>query len=477
LPVSMQHAQPRLEFIPPRFNPLVLQVARWFLPIMLRFRLRRWLPAGISHIEAVNVESLVELYQKFQAGKIRFLIAFHHPEVDDPLCMFYLLSRTVPRVARQQRIRLQYPIHSHFIYERGMTLWAGDWLGWFFSRLGGIPIHRGKQLDWSGMRSARELFVDGTFPIAVAPEGGTNGHSEIISPLEPGVAQLGFWCVEDLHKANRPEQVFIVPIGLRYSYVEPPWSKLDWLLSQLEADSGLPVQHIEPSAIDNLEEIYYQRLFHLGEHLLCEMEEFYRRFYHHNLPELSSMGIDLSVNPNQVLETRLQRLLDVALQVTEEYFGLQAHGTIIDRCRRLEDAGWRYIYLDDFSDVQAFNALAPLKRGLTDWVAEEAELRLRHMRLVESFIAVTGTYIKEKPTVERFAETALIMFDLIARIKGKKIPRRPRLGWRKARVTVGEPISVSDRWSTYQTSRHAARIATSELTQDLQRALEKLISV
>jgi hypothetical protein len=189
---SIQHAQPPLKFIPPRFNPLALRIVQWLLPILLRFRLRRWLPAGISHIEAENVKVLVDLYQQFQAGKIRFLMAFHHPEVEDPLCMFYLINRAVPRAARQQGIRLQYPTPSYFVYERGMTLWAGDWLGWLFSRIGGIPIHRGKHLDWSGMRTARDLFVNGKFPIGIAPEGATNGHSEIISPLEPVLLNWGF---------------------------------------------------------------------------------------------------------------------------------------------------------------------------------------------------------------------------------------------------------------------------------------------
>jgi 1-acyl-sn-glycerol-3-phosphate acyltransferase len=468
---SIQHAQPPLEFIPPRFDPLVRRMLQWMLPIVLRFRLRPWLPTGISHIETENVEVLVDLYQKFQAGKIRFLIAFRHPEVDDPLCMFHLVSRAVPQVARQQGMQLQSPVHSYFVYERGMTLWAGDWLGWFFSRLGGIPIHRGKKLDWRGMRTARELFANGEFPISVAPEGATNGHSEIISPLEPGVAQLGFWCAEDMQKANRPEQVFIVPVGIQYCYIEPPWSKLDWLLSRLEADSGLPVQQIEASAA-NREDVYYQRLLRLAEHLLSEMEEFYQRFYHQKLPEMTAMGSDSSASPNQVLMARLERLLDTALQVSEQYFGLQSNGTAIDRCRRLEEAGWNCIFREDLPDLEA---LPPLKRGLADWVAQEAELRLRHMRLVESFIAVTGTYVKEKPTAERFAETALLMFDFIARIKDRKIPRRPRLGWRQARLTVGEPISVSDRWLTYQTNRRAARLAVTELTRDLQSALEKLI--
>jgi len=72
-------------------------------------------------------------------------------------------------------------------------------------------------------------------------------------------------------------------------------------------------------------------------------------------------------------------------------------------------------------------SLIAFRSGLADWIAEEASLRMLHMRLVESFVAVTGTYVLEKPTVERFAETTLLMFDMLARIKGDK-PHRPRLG-------------------------------------------------
>jgi hypothetical protein len=35
---------------------------------------------------------------------------------------------------------------------------------------------------------------------------------------------------------------------------------------------------------------------------------------------------------------------------------------------------------------------------------------------------------------------------------------------------------VSDRWSTYETNRKAARLAVTKLTQDLQRALEQLVA-
>jgi 1-acyl-sn-glycerol-3-phosphate acyltransferase len=479
--------------------------------------LKPWLPAGITAIEAINPEQLTKLYHQFQAGKIRFLMAFRHPEVDDPLCMFHLLSRGVPQIAHQQKIPLQSPIHSHFIYDRGMTIWAGNWLGYLFAGLGGIPIHRGKRLDRTAIRAARELFMNGKFPLAVAPEGATNGHSQVVSVLEPGAAQLGFWCVEDLAKAGRSEQVWIVPISIQYSYTQPPWKNLNQLLRQLETDTGLPIfpnpdhpaiphpgiphQDAEPNAYQDQESACYQRLLRLAEYLLSEMEHFYRRFYHQPLatpavatpavatpavatPAVATPAIVSATSLNsesntpdpspshQALIARLQRLLDGALRVSEHHFALSSEGTVIERCRRLEEAGWQAIYRDDIPDL---GTLSAMHRGLADWVAEDAELRIRHMRLVESFVAVTGSYIQGKPTVEQFAELALLLFDLVARLKGQKMPLRPQLGWRRARITVGEPISVSDRWADYHRDRQSAKQAINQLTQDLQQTLESLI--
>lgn len=465
MPKTIQSIQPPLKFIPQRFNPFVVQITRWLIPLLLKFRTRPWLPAGIVKVEAENAEVLAELYQQFQAGKIRFLLAFRHPEVDDPLCMFYLLSRILPKVAREQGIALKYPLHSHFLYDRGMTIWAGNLLAEFFSRLGGFPIRRGKRIDRIAIQTVRELFVNGKMPIAIAPEGGTNGHSGIVSPLEPGVAQMGFWCVEDLAKAQRQETVVIVPIAIQYSYVTPPWQKLDWLLSKLETECGLPVSE---SVVDEQVEIYHQRLTRLAEYLIGEMEEFYRRFYHQNLPDISQ----------QPMIDRLHRLLDTGLLVAEQYFGVSSQGNFIDRCRRLEEAGWSYIYREDVADIQA---LSPLKRGLADWIAEEADLRMRHMRLVESFVAVTADYLQKQPQAAHFAEVALIIFDMVSRIGGKS-PVRPQLGWRQAKITVGEPISVTERWENSsgdacggRSHRLSARQAVSDLTRDLQMALEGLI--
>ena len=349
-----------------------------------------------------------------------------------------------------------------------MTIWGGDWLGWLFSRSGGIPIHRGKPLDRSALKSARALFTNGQFPMTIAPEGANNGHGEIVSALEQGVAQLGFWCVEDLVKAKRSEKVLIVPISIRYHYLKAPWSQLDRVLSQLEADAGLEPQRLLSSHLSEPEKFLYPRLLKLGEHLLTEMENFYRRFYHQTIPDIP---LAAGLNPNQISTTRIQNLLDVALKVAEDYFGIPSQGTMSKRCRRLEEVGWNVIYREDIADLKHISLL---QRGLADWIAQEADLRLKHMRLVESFVAVTGMYVKEKPTPERFAETVLILFDLVARIKGKKIPRRPSLGKRGVTITIGQPLSLNERWHAYHENRKAGKQAIAELTRDLQIALENL---
>lgn len=459
----MPKVSSKLEFIPPAFNPFFLKLAHWSLPIVQRFRVQPWLPAGIRQIETLNVETLVNLYAQFQQGKIRFLMAFRHCEVDDPICGMYLLAKALPSVARKQGISLQLPINTHFMYDCGMPIWAGAWLGKLFSRWGGIPVHRGKSLDLISIKTARDILINGKYPLVVAPEGATNGHSEIVSPLEPGVAQLSFWCANDLAKANRQEKVVIVPIGIQYHYIQPQWKRLDRLLSQLEVDCGLLVQEHNGQ---KKEEFYYQRLFKLGEYLLTEMEEFYRRFYHCTIPKFDNS------NPERNITLRLKSLLNIALEVGETYFGLKPNGTIIERCRRLEEAGWTYIYREDIADVKT---LSPLHHGLGNWVAQEADLRMKHMRLVESFVVVTGNYLQAKPSFDRFAETALILFDVVARIKGKKMPRRPRLGWKKGRVTIGEVISVSDRYPVYQQSRQSAKQEVNKLTQDLYIALKDMI--
>ncbi|MEL6491864.1 MAG: 1-acyl-sn-glycerol-3-phosphate acyltransferase [Cyanobacteria bacterium J06621_3] len=440
---ATNRAQPALDFIPPNYSPLLRRAIQPLMPAWTSWK------TDLAEVETRNVETLAKLYQEFDAGKTRLMLAFRHPSTTDPYVLSYLLWRSLPKKARELGIKINQP-HAHFLYDRGIPLWAGQWLGGLFSRLGGIPIQRGK-LDLLALKTARRLLLEGKFPLAAAPEGGTNGHNEIVSPLEPGIAQMGFWCAEDLQAKNRTESVVILPIGIQYRYLEEPWKPLDNLIGQMEADSGLK----DDKALD-----LYGRLYRLAEHLLTMMEGYYTEFYGVVFDEVAPND-----EPNKQLGARLRVLMDEALKVAEQYFGLRPKGSMIDRCRRLEQAGWDRVFREDTEN------LFPVELGLANRVAEEADLRIWHMHLVESFVAVTGHYVKEHPSADRFAETALLLRDMIDKIKGEPVSQT-QLGPQRAIATIGNPIVVSERYSDYQKKRRRA-IAT--LTADLQAEMERLI--
>lgn len=465
MPSVTNRAQPALNFIPPNYSDWVRRLMRPLMPAWTAWK------TNVAEVETQNIETLANVYQEFAAGKTRVLLAFRHPNAVDPYVLSHLLWQELPRTARQMGLDLG-PTHSHFMYDRGIPLWAGNYITWVFARLGGVPIQRGK-LDLMALKTARKLLLDGQFPLAVAPEGGNNGHNEIISPLEPGIAQLAFWCAEDLKAAQRPESVVVLPIGIQYRYVEEPWAQLGELISQMETDSGIGKPNAEETAA--LQEMFvgseahadlYRRLYRLAEHFLTLMEGYYTDFYGMSFesPEGGVLGVG-DAEPNVLLGDRLQTLMNKSLQVAENYFDIRPKGSTIDRCRKLEQAGWDRIFREDTL------GLSPVELGLADRVAEEADLRMWHMRLVESFVAVTGCYVKEHPSVDRFAETALLLHGMVAKIKGER-KIKPQLGLQKAIVTIGQPIEVTERLAGYKKKR---RGAIAQLTQDLQSEMESLI--
>ena len=443
---------PPLAFLPPRLDRRVLALARPLLPLVLRHG------CAITDLQVEGGERLVAAMQAFEAGQSRLMLAFRHPSVSDPICLAALLWQELPRLARRQGVRLRGRPHAHFLYDRGIPLWAGPLVGWLLPRLGGSSIQRGR-LDSAGLRSARELLLQGRHPFAAAPEGATNGHNEVVSALEPGLAQLAFWTADDLRKAGRPEAMTVLPIGVQYAWSRPIWRELEALLSTLEREAGLA-----PPALRRAEAAaLYPRLLALAERMLTLLEGFYRSAYQRPLPELKT-----PLDANERLAARLGRLLGTALEVAEDSFAIRPGGDLACRCRRLEQAGWERLYPAD-ADT---NARCPLQRGLADRLGEETERRLWHMRLVESFVAVSGRYVKELPSQERFADTLLLLWDSRCRLLGGDPMRRPCLGPRRVRLRIGAPIAVDGRLEAYRADRRAA-VAT--LTAELQQALEGLI--
>jgi hypothetical protein len=248
----------------------------------------------------------------------------------------------------------------------------------------------------------------------------------------------------------------VLPIGVQYRFSGNAWPAIEALLCQLERQSGLATQ---PAASPDPEALY-PRLFALAERMLTLMETFYRDSYHRDLPA----ALAAAQTANLALAERLRRLLETALAEVEQSLAIEPRGDLASRCRRLEQAAWDRLYL--------VAPPTPLERGLADRLAEETAQRLWHMRLVESFVAVSGDYVKERPSQERFADTLLLLWDTQARILGRDPGTRPRLGPRTALISLGEAIAFTPLLEDYHRDR---RRAVARLTADLQRQLEALI--
>jgi 1-acyl-sn-glycerol-3-phosphate acyltransferase len=449
-----------LEFIPPRLDGRVLAGARRLLPLWLH-------RAGLRSVRVEGMERLQAAMEAFQGGRSRLLLAFRHPSLDDPAVMAHLLWVDLARAGPlgsegDRRHRFRPRPHAQFLYDRGIPLWAGAPVGWLLSHLGGCSIQRSK-LDLPALRTARALLLDGPYPFAVAPEGSTNGHNEVISPLEPGVAQLALWTADDLARAGRPEATTLLPIGLQYSFITPVWPAIERLLHELETEVGLPTtpdRSLEPQRL-------YGRLYSLAVVILTRMESFYRDAYHQPLPKAPDAT---PASNNSDFGARLSRLMEAALQVAERALAVEGRGDVNERCRRLEQAGWDRLY--PASGTATPLAASALERGLASRLAEQTAQQLWHMRLVESFVAVSGSYVKDDPSQERFADTLLILWDTLCRIRGGNPERRPRLGVRRAQIRIGEAMEIGPRLAAYRTDR---RGAVASLTADLQRELEGLI--
>ncbi len=446
--MSQNLVRPPLEFLPPRPNRWLMATVDVLLPLWTRYR------CGIRSTTTINPETLVQVCQAFLEKKARVIFAFRHPTIDDQYGLVHLFGRVLPRTAAQMGIKLDRPLRTFFVYDRGIPLWAGEIVTWFYPRMGGISVYRSKA-DRQGLQFIRKTITDGIYPLAIAPEGGTNECSELIRKLEPGVAQMAFWAVEDLAKANRPEQVWIVPLGFQYTYDPSCWQTLDRFLAELERDCSLT-----PPTTDR-----FQRLYHLGNHLINYVSNHYQKFYPLPLPpDLQAEG----------LQTRLDALLDHILTIAEYHFGTSPKGDVVDRCRRLEQMVWDQVFRSDIKDI---NALSPVELGFANQLAKEALNSEWHMRIAESMAAISGDYLTQHPSATRFAETLMQVWRVLERIKGKPFGGQPypRIGKRDCRLTVGQPINVTDRYAFYQSNRSNGKEAIQTLTKDLQQALTGLI--
>ncbi len=446
-----------LHFIEPKLNIYLKNFLSFIFPIYK-------LTTNIRKVSFQNLEKLAKYYQEHKENKTRLLIAFRHPSADDPVSLGSLFWKALPNELKKHGIKQNESTHFHFVWDRGIPIWAGSKTSYLYSRLGGIPIHRGK-VDWKGLNKIREILNFSSYPILIAPEGATNGHNETLSPIEPGVAQIMIWCLEDLKKQNRNEKVVLLPLGIKYEYEEKNWTKLENQLNKMKSDLGslyqeitIPIENVVN--MNDVQKKNYTKLINLYHSTLFYLEKYFFKYYRKTIVDCVHSDI----------ETRIQNISDSILSVSEDFFQITKKGNIIDRCRKLEQASWDYIYREDIE----IEKLSKLEEGALNRIANQSKLMDWNMRVVESLVAIRNSYLIDKPSFERFADMSLLLFDTISKLIFGTGQKRPTLGKVQANLKIGEEIIVSE-FKNEIINRNTSRIVLEKINAKLTENMYKLL--
>lgn len=394
-------------FVPPRHNPALMAVANALLP--------RLAPLfGNAYDVKVPAEDLARLEA---LRSHRALLCPNHPTETDPIVLFWLA-----RIYGQP---------FNFVATRE-TL---DGLrGRLLNQLGVYSVIRGFP-DRESLRMTRKLLAEEDRKVVIFPEGNVYERNDTLLHFHSGVAQIGFWALDDLQKAGKEPALPIVPIAIKYRCCAPHEATIKKGLAALEHTLHLPP---DPALTA------YQRLRRVGVAVLANVER------------------EEGVKPDDALDLG-ERIARVRPMILERV--AQAIGAEVDP--KEAPAGQIHVL---FNELKAWVGVLP------DAATDYEERRYRHrletagplfqeLLRLQNFIAHTGDYVAREPTAERFLE---VLGCLQREVFGKVRYRTPLA----AHLRIAPPIRLEERYTEYRKNK---REVVAEVTARMQQTIAEML--
>ena len=95
----------------------------------------------------------------------------------------------------------------------------GGLRGFLMQRFGAYSIVRGTA-DRNAFRTTRELLSKGNSSLVIFAEGEISRQNDTVMRFERGIVQLCFWALDDMAKAGVNKPLYVVPIGIKYHYLQ-----------------------------------------------------------------------------------------------------------------------------------------------------------------------------------------------------------------------------------------------------------------
>lgn len=390
----------------------------------------------------LHANRMIDAYHSFFEKKTRLILGFRHAYGDDPHIISYALHHALPVAGKKAGKPFKQLTHAHFLYGAEVPLWSGNFVRWLLPNVGAVPINH-IHMDSSGMNRIRKIIADGAFPLALAPEGHATYVSEKVGELETGTARFGFWCIEDLAKQGRNEQVVFLPVSHHYRYGKNAAKFLSRFLHDIEKQCG-----ISTGQKSYTEKEIPSRLRRIGETLLALLIEFY-----------SEMNLAMT-------EHTQSDVLDAMLRAAERMFSLKGVGDTANRIYKIREIAWKRVYRDDIK------GMSPLRKVLAGRETAEAWYAMRHMECAELLHYVDLTVIPENAHIEDYMEIAHNFYDLAERLKGGTLRNRANAIDKYAVIVPGEPVVINSYLELYKSDK---KQALTKVTDDIHARFEQCI--
>lgn len=376
-------------FYPPRHNALVSFITRALaLPLLMRY----WNKVVRVEFVGDSLDTLATLKGQ------RVVLCPNHPSRPDSDLAVYL----------------SWLLRDHWNYLAAREVFDPPPQGWFLQQLGAYSVIRGTR-DGESFRMTRQLLAAGKKWLVLFPEGETCGQNDTIMPFQPGIVQFAFWALEDLQATNPQSSLpplYVVPIALKYIFIDDMQATLDHALTRLERTVGIAEQGSKD---------LYRRLCHVGEAVLVTAEREY--------------GVQPPANAS--FDTRVQVVKEVIVSKVAADVGvvLRPEQPLLESIRALFNAVDRIVQ----EEPAATGYARQLQRQHQQHVNALYEDLWRALR----FVATYDGYVRETMTVERFVE-------IITRLEWEVFGVVRWRGPRKVMIQVGTPIDVSAQWEAYR---------------------------
>ena len=275
------------KFVPPAYSQWWPRILRYYLPRYLRKT------HGVHSLEYRNVEQFREL----RAAGHSIVLAPNHSRMADPLVLgmlalqadCYLFAMASWHLFKQSRFQT-----------------------FMIRRMGAFSLFR-EGNDRQSIDTAINVLVDRTRPLIMFPEGALTRHNDLIEEMMEGPSFIARQAAKRLKKHNRPGEVVILPVAIRYAFEGDLNATLGPELDEFERRFAWQPQR-------NLSLV--ERIDKIGQALLA-------------LKEVEYLGAPRSGNPYE----RAERLVDELLTRLEADWQVKdTSGSVIARVKRLRTA-------------------------------------------------------------------------------------------------------------------------------------------